>query len=230
MTSREVALTPGVELPGVRPPVVHKLVASPALRSGSERCGQTHRFSAVSTTTTTQVYKRCPGFCVTFFGDVVVARQRRTRCGSRRSWLRHERMTNAMLLAERTPHRPTGTEAGQERGVGARRSTRPSSGRTHPPGGRCAALLSRRRQAVEVPTPPPAFVPVPQTEHHVVEVPPIVPQLLVGFFAGADGYVWRQLLGPTGAYWWRVGSSHTQWAPPPGYTRRWLTSWSWTSL
>ena len=52
-----------------------------------------------------------------------------------------------------------------------------------------------------------------------MEVPPIVPHL-VGFFAGVDGYVWRQLSGPTGAYWWRVGSSHTQWAPhrgtPPG--------------
>ena len=31
--------------------------------------------------------------------------------------------------------------------MGTRRSTRPSSGRTHPPGGRCAALLSRRRRA-----------------------------------------------------------------------------------
>ena len=47
------ALTPGVQLPGVRPPVVHKLVASLALRTGSVRCGQTHRFSAVSKTTTT---------------------------------------------------------------------------------------------------------------------------------------------------------------------------------
>ena len=74
-------------------------------------------------------------------------------------------------------------------------------------------------QLVEVPTPSPALAPVPQTEHQLVEVPPIVPQL-VGFFAGADGYVWRQLSGPTGAYWWRVGSSHTQWAPPPGYTAR----------
>ena len=74
-------------------------------------------------------------------------------------------------------------------------------------------------QLVEVPTPSPALPPVPQMEHQLVEVPPIVPQL-VGFFAGSDGYVWRQLSGPTGAYWWRVGSSHTQWAPPPGYTAR----------
>ena len=35
------------------------------------------------------------------------------------------------------------TEDGQGRGVGTRRSTRPSSGRTRPPGGRCAALLSQ---------------------------------------------------------------------------------------
>ena len=41
-----------------------------------------------------------------------------------------------------------------------------------------------------------------------MEVPPIVPQL-VGFFAGSDGYVWRQLSGPTGAYWWNRGT-------PPG--------------
>ena len=51
-------------------------------------------------------------------------------------------------------------------------------------------------QLVEVPTPSPAFPPVPQMEHQLVEMPPIVPQL-VGFFAGSDGYVWRQLSGPT---------------------------------
>ena len=53
-----------------------------------------------------------------------------------------------------------------------------------------------------------------KAEHQLVEVPPIVPQL-VGFFAGDDGYMWRQLSGSTGAYWWRVGSSHTHCAPPP---------------
>ena len=36
-----VSLTPGVELPGVRPLVVHELVASLAL-SGFSVCGQTH--------------------------------------------------------------------------------------------------------------------------------------------------------------------------------------------
>ena len=74
-------------------------------------------------------------------------------------------------------------------------------------------------QLVEVPTPSTALPPVPQMEHQLVEVPPIVPQL-VGFFAGSDGYVWRQLSGPTGAYWWRVGSSHTQWPPPTGVHRQ----------
>ena len=35
-----------------------------------------------------------------------------------------------------------------------------------------------------------------------------------------DGYVWSQLTGPSGVYWWRCGTSHTQWTPnrgtPPG--------------
>ena len=80
-------------------------------------------------------------------------------------------------------------------------------------------------QLVIVPTNPDTVLcvftrsPAPSMEDQLVEVPPIVPQP-VPFFAGADGYVWRQLSGPTGAYWWRVGSSHTQWAPPPGYTAR----------
>ena len=73
-------------------------------------------------------------------------------------------------------------------------------------------------QLVTVPTNPDTVLlvftrsPAPPVEDQLVEVPPIVPQL-VGFFAGADGYAWRQLSGPTGVYWWRVGSSHTQWAP-----------------
>ena len=33
------ALTPGVELPGIRPPVVHELVASLAQSLGSSVCG-----------------------------------------------------------------------------------------------------------------------------------------------------------------------------------------------
>ena len=80
-------------------------------------------------------------------------------------------------------------------------------------------------QLVTVPTNPDTVLcvftrsPAPPMEDQLVEVPPIVPQL-VGFFAGSDGCVWRQLSGATGAYWWRVGSSNTQWAPPPGYTAR----------
>ena len=74
-------------------------------------------------------------------------------------------------------------------------------------------------QLVEVPTPSPALVPSPRMEDQLVEVPPIVPQP-VPFFVGADGYIWKQIAGLTGVYWWRVGSSHTQWAPhlgtPPG--------------
>ena len=54
-------------------------------------------------------------------------------------------------------------------------------------------------QLVEVPTPSPALAPVTQTEHQLVDVSRIVPQP-VPFFAGAGGYVWRQLSGPTGAY------------------------------
>ena len=80
-------------------------------------------------------------------------------------------------------------------------------------------------QLAEVPTNPDTVLcvftrsPAPRMEDQLVEVPPIVPQL-VPFFTGADGYVWRQLSGPTGAYWWRVGSSHTQWAPPTGVHRQ----------
>ena len=48
-----VALTPGVILPGVRPPVVHELVASLALSAGSCGCGQTHTLTSLPTTTTT---------------------------------------------------------------------------------------------------------------------------------------------------------------------------------
>ena len=37
----------------------------------------------------------------------------------------------------------------------------------------------------------------------------------VPFFAGADGYCWSQIFGPTGVYWWSLGSSHNQWTPFP---------------
>ena len=61
-------------------------------------------------------------------------------------------------------------------------------------------------QLVTVPTNPDTVLlvftrsPAPPVEDQLVEVPPIVPQP-VGFFAGADGYAWRQLSGPTGVYW-----------------------------
>ena len=46
----------------------------------------------------------------------------------------------------------------------------------------------------------------PQLADQLVEVPPIVPHVVPqSFFAAADGYVWRQLSGPTGAYWWMGG-------------------------
>ena len=75
------------------------------------------------------------------------------------------------------------------------------------------------QQLVEVPTPSPALVPAPRMEDQLVEVPPIVPHVVPqSFLAGADGHCWAQISGPTGVYWWRVGTSHTQWTSPPGYT------------
>ena len=74
-------------------------------------------------------------------------------------------------------------------------------------------------QLVTVPTNPDTVLlvftrsPAPPVEDQLVEVPPIVPQL-VGFFAGADGYAWRQLSGPTGVYWWRVWAPLTPSGPP----------------
>ena len=77
-------------------------------------------------------------------------------------------------------------------------------------------------QLVAVPTNPDTVLcvftrsPAPRMEDQVVEVPPIVPQL-VPFFAGADGYVWGQLSGPTGGGWAPLTPSGP---PPPGYTAR----------
>ena len=67
--------------------------------------------------------QECPLFCVTSANsfmlaaapaanETLAARRRKRRL---RQFLRHERLTVAMLLAERPPHRSTGTEAGQER-------------------------------------------------------------------------------------------------------------------
>ena len=74
-------------------------------------------------------------------------------------------------------------------------------------------------QLVTVPTPFPAHVSVPHMEDQLVEVPQthIVPR---SFFVSTDGNIWCQLRGPSGVYWWRCGTTHTQWTPPPGYTAR----------
>ena len=96
-------------------------------------------------------------------------------------------------------------------------------------------------QLVDVPAPSPALAPVPQTEHQLVEVPPIVPQL-VGFFAGADGYVLAAALWANGGLLVEGGLLSHPVGPPTGSRRQaragykywpppqWLTSWSWPSL
>ena len=57
--------------------------------------------------------------------------------------------------------------------------------------------------------------PAPPMEDQLVEVPPIVSQL-VGFFCGCG---WVRLAAALWAYGGLL-ASHTQWAPPPGYTAR----------
>ena len=75
-------------------------------------------------------------------GAAMRRRQRRLR-----QWLRHERLSVAMLLAE-TQHlaAPRGQTMARAGGGGSRRTTRPSSGSTHPPGARHAVPRPRRRQ------------------------------------------------------------------------------------
>ena len=69
-------------------------------------------------------------------------------------------------------------------------------------------------QLVAVPTPSPAHDPVPCMEDQLVEVPQIVTHIVPrSFFVSTDGNVWSQLSGPSGVYWWRCGTSHTQWTP-----------------
>ena len=76
-------------------------------------------------------------------------------------------------------------------------------------------------QLVDMPTPSPAHVPVSRMEDQLVEVPQIVTHLVPqSFFVSTEGYVWSQLSGPSGVSWWRCGTSHTQWTPPPGYTAK----------
>ena len=76
-------------------------------------------------------------------------------------------------------------------------------------------------QLVDVPSPSPAHALVPRVEDQLVEVPQIVTHIVPqSFFVSTDGYIWSQLTGPAGVYWWRCGTSHTQWTPPLGYTAR----------
>ena len=62
-------------------------------------------------------------------------------------------------------------------------------------------------QLVEVPT-------VPFFVEQTVDIP--VPQNPL--FIASDGHEWCRIVGPTGVYFWRVGTQHTQWRPPEGYT------------
>ena len=76
-------------------------------------------------------------------------------------------------------------------------------------------------QLVEVPTPSPAHVPVPRMEDQLVEVPQIETHIVPrSFFVGTDEHIWCQLRGPAGVYWWRCGTTHTQWTPPTGIHRQ----------
>ena len=56
----------------------------------------------------------------------------------------------------------------------------------------------------------------PQLAEQLVEVPtPLPPTEL---FIASDGHEWCRIAGRTGVYFWRVGTQHTQWRPPEGYT------------
>ena len=72
---------------------------------------------------------------------------------------------------------------------------------------------------VEVPTPSPALPPVPQMEHQLVEV--AADRASASWFL--RGFRWVRVAAALEAYGGLLvesGSSHTQWAPPPGYTAR----------
>ena len=56
----------------------------------------------------------------------------------------------------------------------------------------------------------------PQLAEQLVEVPtPLPPSEL---FIASDGHEWCRVVGRTGVYFWRVGTQHTQWRLPEGYT------------
>ena len=69
---------------------------------------------------------------------------------------------------------------------------------------RCAQMAE---QLVEVPT-------VPFFVEQTVDIP--VPRTVL--FIASDGHEWCRIVGPTGVYFWRVGTPYTQWEPPEGYT------------
>ena len=54
----------------------------------------------------------------------------------------------------------------------------------------------------------------PQLAEQLVEVPTPVTHVGRSLFTDRHGHEWCRVVGRTGAYWWRVGTSHTQWAPP----------------
>ena len=55
----------------------------------------------------------------------------------------------------------------------------------------------------------------PQLAEQLVEVPTPVTHVGRSLFTDRHGHEWCRVMGPTRAYWWRVGTPHTQWAPPP---------------
>ena len=80
--------------------------------------------------------------------------------------------------------------------------------------------LQELQLAEQLVMPSRAVVLAPRVEDQLVEVPPIVPQVVPrSFCAGADGYGWSQISGPEEVYWWRVGTSHTL-DPPPAFSAR----------
>ena len=56
----------------------------------------------------------------------------------------------------------------------------------------------------------------PQLAEQLVEVPTPVTHVGRSLFTDRHGHEWCRVMGPTRAYWWRVGTPHTQWAPPRG--------------
>ena len=48
-----------------------------------------------------------------------------------------------------------------------------------------------------------------------------LPRMVPGTRAwDAEGHEWSWVVGPEGVYWWRIGTSITQWTPPEGITAR----------